>query len=84
MFATKLTRKTVDPSNAKEYYNSYLNMLRNIITLIWIENPNIFDIKSVTIEHPKTLHELFETIRQAEKVSQVGSGKSSILFIYTS
>ena len=40
------------------------------------ENPNIVGIKSVIIEHPKTSHKLSKTIRQAGKVSQVGSGKS--------
>ena len=33
------------------------------------ENPDIVDIKSVTIGHPKHLHKLSKTIRQAEKVS---------------
>ena len=40
------------------------------------ENPNIVDIKSVIIEHPKTSHKLPKTIRQAAKVSQVGSNSS--------
>ena len=31
-------------------------------------NPNIFDIKSVIAEHPKTLHKLTKALRQAEKV----------------
>ena len=39
------------------------------------ENSNIVDVKSVIIEHPKT-HKLSKTTRQAEKVSQVGCGKS--------
>ena len=38
--------------------------------------PNIFDIKSVIIEHPKVSNKLFKTIRRAEKVSQVGSNSS--------
>ena len=38
-----------------------------------IENPNITDLKSVFIEHPKIFGKLSKTIRQAEKVSQVGS-----------
>ena len=42
-----------------------------------IENTSIADIKSVIIEHPKTSHKLSKIIRQAEKVSQIGSGKSS-------
>ena len=33
-------------------------------------------MKSVTIEHPKTSHKFFKTIRQTEKISQVGSDKS--------
>ena len=40
-----------------------------------IENLNIVDIKCNTIEHPKTSHKLSKTVRQAEKASQVGSGK---------
>ena len=86
MFATKLTEKNPDPSNAKEYYPSYL-MNKNtkfvkrsrIITqqLKTSENANIVDIKSVIIEHPKTSCKLSKTIRQAEKVSHVGSSKSS-------
>ena len=36
------------------------------------EKPNIVDIKSVNIEHPKTSHKLSKTISQAEKV---GSNK---------
>ena len=61
-----------DPSNAKEYYNSYLKRKNTklvvkrpkIITqqLKSIENPGIVDIKSVIIEHPKTSHKLSKTI----------------------
>ena len=40
------------------------------------ENPNIVNIKSVIIEHPKTSHKLSKTIRQTEKVSEVGSNSS--------
>ena len=40
-----------------------------------IENLNIVDIKYKIIEHPKTSHKLSKTVRQAEKASQVGSGK---------
>ena len=32
------------------------------------ENPNLVDIKSIIKEHPKTLHKLSKTIRQAKKV----------------
>ena len=37
-----------------------------------MENPNIINIKSVTIEHPKTSRKLSKTIKQAKKFSQVG------------
>ena len=48
-----------------------------------IESPNVVDIKSIAIEHPKTSHKLSSTIRQAEKVSHVGSGKSSNSHLYS-
>ena len=38
-----------------------------------IENPNIFDITSVIIDHPKISHELSKTIKQARRVSQISS-----------
>ena len=47
-----------------------------------IENPNITDLKSVFIEHPKIFGKLSKTIRQAEKVSQVGSDKNSNSSLY--
>ena len=47
-----------------------------------MENPNIADTKSVIIEHPKTSHKLSKTVRQAEKVSQVSSGKRSLIALY--
>ena len=31
------------------------------------ENPNIVDIKSIIIEHPKTPHKLCKTIRQIKR-----------------
>ena len=42
-----------------------------------IENPKIADLKSAIIENLKTSHKLSKTIRQAEKVSQVGTAKNS-------
>ena len=36
-----------------------------------IENPNIFDMKSVTIEYLKTSRKLSKTLRQAKKFFQV-------------
>ena len=42
-----------------------------------MENLNIFDTKSVIIEHPKTSRKLSKTISQAKKVFQVGgAGKN--------
>ena len=40
------------------------------------ENPNIVDIKSTVTEHSKDLHKSSKTMRQVEKVSQVGSNSS--------
>ena len=40
------------------------------------KNPNILDAELVFMEHPKTSHKLSGAIRQAEKVSQVGSHRS--------
>ena len=34
---------------------------------------NIVDIKSAIIDHPKTSHKLSKTVKQAEKVPEVGS-----------
>ena len=36
-----------------------------------IESPNLVDIKSVIIKHPKTLHKLSKTIRHIKNISQV-------------
>ena len=41
-----------------------------------IKNTNIFFIKSENTEHLKSLHKFSQTIRQAEKVSQLGSNSS--------
>ena len=41
-----------------------------------IKKTNIFFIKSVVTEHPKTLHKFSKTIRRAKKVSQLGSNSS--------
>ena len=85
MLATKLTGKIPDPCNAKEHYQLFIRTKNTkpvkqskIITQQpkTFENPNIVDIKSVIIEHPKTSHKLSKTIRLAEKVSQVGCNSS--------
>ena len=47
------------------------------------EKTNIIDLKSVTIEHPKTSRKIFKTIRHTKKVSQVsGAGRDSISPLY--
>ena len=46
-----------------------------------IENPIIIDVKSVTIEHPKT-SKLSKSLRQAKKVSQVGGVADILLVLY--
>ena len=67
LFVTKLTEKIPDPRNAKEHYQSFLRKKNTklskrskIITQQpkSLRNPNIIDIKSVNVEHPKTYHKL--------------------------
>ena len=49
-----------------------------------IESPNIADIESVTIEHPKTSRKLSKTTRQGKNVPQiVDAGKSSNSPLYS-
>ena len=81
LFANKLIEQIPDSFNAKEHYQSFIRKKNTksvkqskIITQKpkTFENPNIVDIKLVIIEHLKTSHKLSKTIRQAEKVSQVG------------
>ena len=78
--ATKLTEKIPDSHNVKGHYQSFIRKKNaksakqsEIVTQQpkTFENPNIVDIKSVIIEHPKSSHKLSKTIRKAEKVSQV-------------
>ena len=46
-----------------------------------LENQKTADIKSVFIEHPKTLRKLSKAIMEAEKVSlEIGAGKILIVF----
>ena len=92
LLATKLIEKISDPSDAKEYYNSYLK--RKNTTLVKrskiisqkvkvIKNPSLVDIISGIIEYPKISHKLSKTIRQLEKVSQEGVGKSFNSHLYS-
>ena len=49
-----------------------------------LENSNIVDVKSASIEYPKTSHKLSKTTWQAEKVSQVsGAEKVSTSALYS-
>ena len=49
-----------------------------------LENPNIVDIKSVTIEHPKTSRKLSKAREPAKNVSLVsGSDKNSDSTLYS-
>ena len=89
---TKLIEKIPDANNAKQYCQTFLNrkntkqVKRSKIIIQQpktLENPNIADIESVTIEHPKTSRKLSKTPRQAKKVSLEGSGKSSNIPLYS-
>ena len=86
MFAINLVEKKPDPRNTKEHYQSFIrkkntNSIKQSKVITQqpktFENPNIVDIKSFIIEHPKTSHKLSNTSRKAEKVSLLGS-KSSL------
>ena len=86
-FANKLTEKIPDPSNNKEYYQSYLKkktkklVKRSKKTFQQpktIENPNTVDIKSAIIKHQKTSNKFTKTIGKAEKVSQVSCAENSL------
>ena len=61
----KLIQNVPDPRNAKKHYESFLRKKnRKSVKQLEIityqpkpfENPNIYDIKSVITEHPKTSH----------------------------
>ena len=82
MFANKLIEKILDPCTAKEQYQSFIRRKNRksvkqskIITYQpkTFEKPNIFDIKSINIEHPTTSHKLSETIIKAAKVGSNSS-----------
>ena len=82
LFAIKLTQKIPDLRNAKDHYQSFMRKKNTksvkqskiIITqqLKTFENPNIGDIISVLIKHPKISHKLSKTIREPKNVFQVG------------
>ena len=89
LLANKLIEKLPDPHNAKEHYLSFIRKKNTklvkkskVITqeLKTFEYPNIVDIKSVIIEHARTSRKLSKTIRQAEKLSNVGSNSSLYSF----
>ena len=87
---TQVNKKISDPSNTKEYCESYLKrtstelLKRSKINTQQpkkIENQKTVDIKSVFIEHPKTSRKLFKAIGEAEKVSlEIGAGNILIVF----
>ena len=79
MFATILTESHLKRKSTKSVKRSKVITQRPKT----FENPNIVDIKPVITEHLKTSHKLFKTMRKAEKVSQVGSGKSSNTPLYS-
>ena len=77
MASFTLTEKNPDPSNAKEYYQSFIRKKSfttkpvkqsKIITQEpkTFESTIIVNIKSVITEHPKNSYKLSKTIRQYE------------------
>ena len=78
-------QKISDPCNAEVHFQSFIRKKSTKSVKQWkiitqqsktLENSNIVDIKLVIIEHPKTLHKLSKTVRQAQKDSQVGCNSS--------
>ena len=61
--------RTLSVIYRKEKHKISRTIKSNYSTTNTFENSDIVDIKSVTIGHPKHLHKLSKTIRQAEKVS---------------
>ena len=84
LLANKLIEKMPDSYNPKQHYQSFIRKtntkpVKKLQIFTYqkktFENSNIVDIKPVITEHPKTLHKLSKTIRQAEKV-----GSNSFLY----
>ena len=86
LIQNKLIEEIPDPRNAKQHYQSFIRKknrksLKQSKIIIYqqktFENSNTVDIKAIITEHPKehpkTLHKLFKTIRQAEKVGSYSS-----------
>ena len=76
LLTKELIEEVSDPSNAKEYYESFLRKKNKksvkkseIITYQpkASVNSNIDDIKSVITEHPKLSHKLPKTIKRVKK-----------------
>ena len=67
LLTIKLIEKIAHPRNAKKHYQSFI-IKKNTKSVKQskvitqqpkaFENPNIFDIKSVILEHPKSSHKL--------------------------
>ena len=82
LLANKLIEKIPDPRNVIEHYQSFIwknptKLVKQSEKITYqsktFENPNIVDIKSIIAEHPRALHKLSKTIRQAEKVGSNSS-----------
>ena len=73
LFATELTKKMTWSSKMLKNTINHLkerktqNLLNNQNNSSATKNPNIVNIKSVIIEHPKTSHKLSKTIWQVKK-----------------
>ena len=80
LLLTKLIEKIPDPRMRKK--NAKLVKQSEIITYEPknFENPNVVVIKSVIIEHPKTLHKLSKNRRQAENLCSNSSSCSDKFF----
>ena len=77
--ANKLIENIPDPCNVKEHYQSFIrqknrkSVKQSEIITYQLKTFEIVDIKPIVTEHPKTLHKLSKTIRQAVKVGSNSS-----------
>ena len=77
LLANKLTEKVPDSFNAKQHSESFIRkknrkLVKQSAIITYqpktFKSPNIFDVKSVITEHPKTSHKLAKTRGKGEKL----------------
>ena len=81
-YTQKLIKNIPDPRNSKKNYKSFIikenrkSVDQSEISTYQrrtFRNPSIVDIKSIITKYIKTLHKLFKSVREAEKVGSNSS-----------